>query len=81
MQVESQLVSHGLYLGDGWPKDNARVEQLLPGTQDWQLLLQLDTDYEAKMVWGVEGRCYYWIQTKALQERQFENTWFIMQWT
>jgi uncharacterized protein YwqG len=81
MQVESQLVSHGLYLGDGWPRESARVEQLLPGAQDWQLLLQLDTDHQAEMLWGIEGRCYYWIQTKALQKRQFENTWFIMQWT
>jgi len=81
MQIESQLASHGLYLGNGWPKESARVEQLLRGTQDWQLLLQLDTDPVTEMLWGIEGRCYYWIQTQALQKQQFENVWFIMQWT
>lgn len=44
MQVESQLVSHGFYLGNGWPEERERAEQLLPGAQDWQLLLQLDND-------------------------------------
>jgi uncharacterized protein YwqG len=63
------------------PKESARVEQLLRGAQDWQLLLQLDTDPMAEMLWGIEGRCYYWIQTQALQKQQFENVRFIMQWT
>ena len=64
-------------LGD----DLARVEQWRTGVQDWQLLLQLDTDPEAQMLWGIEGRCYYWIQSEALRARHFENVWFIMQWT
>jgi uncharacterized protein YwqG len=81
MQVESQLVSHGLYLGNGWPEDRVQAEQLLSGAQDWQLLLQLDTDPEAEMLWGIEGRCYYWIETEALLKRHFEDVWFIMQWT
>jgi len=81
MQLECQLVSHGLSLAHGWPTDMTRVEELQAGSQEWQLLLQLDTDPEAQMVWGIEGRCYYWIQAKALQDRQFEHTWFIMQWT
>jgi len=81
MQAESQLVSHGLYLGSGWPEDRAKVEQLLRGAQDWRLLLQLDTDPAAEMLWGIEGRCYFWIQAEALQKHYFENVWFIMQWT
>jgi uncharacterized protein YwqG len=81
MQTESQLVSHGLYLGNGWPEDRARVEQLLSGAYDWRLLLQLDTDPEAEMLWGIEGRCYFWIQAEALRKHHFENAWFIMQWT
>jgi|SRR5579859_4243044 len=80
MQVESQLVSHGLYFGDGWPTDQTRVGQLLSGVQDWQLLLQLETDPEAEMEWGIEGRIYYWIQTQALQSRDFENVWCMTQW-
>lgn len=49
--------------------------------QDWQLLLQLDTDPGAEMLWGIEGRCYYWIQIETLKKSYFENVWFIMQWT
>lgn len=81
MQVESQLVSHGLSLGNGWPDDRTRMEQLRNGVQDWRLLFQLDSDPNAEMLWGIEGRCYYWIQTDALRMHQFENVWFIMQWT
>ena len=81
MHAESQLVSNGLNLGNGWPDDEDKVKQLLPGVQDWRLLLQLDRDINAEMLWGIEGRCYFWIQIEALQKRHFENVWFIMQWT
>lgn len=80
MQIQSQLVSHGIYFGDGLPKGHTNVGQLLSGAKDWRLFLQLDTDPVAEMSWGIEGRCYYWIQTAALQKRHFEDVWCILQW-
>lgn len=81
MQVECQLVSSGLNLGDGKEYFSERARALRHGAEAWQLLLQLDTDPEPQMVWGIEGRSYYWIRRDALQERQFEDAWFVMQWT
>lgn len=81
MQVESQLVSHGLYAGDGTAYVSPRAEQLKKGVQNWRLLLQLDTDDKASMLWGIEGRIYYWIEVDALRTRHFEQSWMIMQWT
>lgn len=80
MQIQSQFASHGIYFGDGLPKAHKNVGQILSGASDWRLLLQLDTDPVAEMCWGIEGRCYYWIQTAALQKRHFGDVWCIHQW-
>ena len=39
---------------------------------DWRLLLQLDTDDEASMMWGDLGRLYFWITGDALRRRAFD---------
>jgi uncharacterized protein YwqG len=80
MQVECQLVSSGLNLGNGKEYFSEQGKLLRSGVQAWQLLLQIDTDPAPQMVWGIEGRIYYWIRREALQARSFEDTWFIMQW-
>lgn len=79
--MECQLVSHGVYLGDGWPEETEQIRALRQDAPEWRLLLQLDTDYTPQMVWGIEGRCYFWIEAEKIRNRDFEHTWFIMQWT
>ncbi len=79
MQIECQLVSHGLYLGDGSGYDDPKAQELSAGTKDWELLLQIDSDDNANMMWGDVGCIYYWIKHEDLLSRNFESAWMILQ--
>lgn len=80
MELECQLVTHGLYLGDetGW--NDPHVEQLAAGSADWRLLLQLDDDDEPGMpMWGDCGLLYFWIREQDAREGRFDRGWTILQ--
>lgn len=79
MQLEAQLVFNGLYCGDSSGYEDERRKELEPGAADWQLLLQIDSDDNAGMMWGDVGRIYYWIREQDLQKKNFENVWFSFQ--
>jgi uncharacterized protein YwqG len=79
MELECQLVTHGLYCGDPSGHADPRAKDLEPGAAEWRLLLQLDTDDDAAMMWGDVGRLYFWIREEDLRERRFERTWTILQ--
>jgi uncharacterized protein YwqG len=79
MQLECQLVFHGLYTGDASGYEDSRRAELEKGAEDWQLLLQIDSDDNAQMTWGDAGRLYFWIRKQDLQKRNFENVWMILQ--
>lgn len=46
---------------------------------DWQLLLQLETDDEAGMMWGDAGTLYFWIREQDARARDFSKVWMILQ--
>jgi uncharacterized protein YwqG len=79
MQLECQLVSHGLYCGDPSGYTDPRARALETGAGDWHLLLQVDTDDTSEMMWGDCGRLYFWITDDALRRRAFEECWMILQ--
>jgi uncharacterized protein YwqG len=80
MQIECQMVSNGIYYGDGKPREHPRYKELEPGAEDWELILQLDSEEEnAKMIWGDVGRVYFWIHKKDLNKLEFEKAWFQLQ--
>jgi len=80
MQIECQLVTNGIYFGDGKAYGHPRFNELKPGSLDWNLLLQLDSEEDnAQMCWGDVGRVYFWIHKTALANREFEKTWFQFQ--
>ena len=79
MELECQLVSNGLYCGDPSGYQDPRVAALKPGAHEWKLLLQLDTDDDAGMMWGDGGMLYFWIRGSDLAERDFSNVWMILQ--
>lgn len=79
MQTECQLASHGIYLGDIGARRDPRAKILRPGAIDWDLLLQIDSDGNANMMWGDVGRIYFWIPRKALLARNFDASWMILQ--
>jgi uncharacterized protein YwqG len=82
MTLECQLVSSGLYCGDGDPEENPLFARLAGGAKDWILLLQLDTDDEGLgWIWGDCGRIYFWIRRQDLSAGRFDATWTILQCT
>ena len=53
----------------------------LPAEQptDRTLLLQLESDQNAAMMWGDSGRLYFWVPKEDLKRGQFERAWTILQ--
>jgi uncharacterized protein YwqG len=79
MQLECQLASNGIYCGNPADYESPQALELESGQEDWQLLLQIDTDENADMMWGDVGRIYYWIRRQDLERRDFDNIWMILQ--
>jgi uncharacterized protein YwqG len=46
---------------------------------EWRLLLQIDSEQDAGMLWGDVGRIYYWIRARDLAARHLDQAWLILQ--
>lgn len=46
---------------------------------DWRLLLQLDTDENAEMIWGDCGTLYFWIREQDAKKYAFDKVRLILQ--
>ena len=79
MRVEAQLVSHGLYCGDETGYNDPRAADLAEDADQWELLLQIDTDDNVGMQWGDCGRIYYLIRRDDLVARHFDDVWLALQ--
>ncbi len=79
MQLECQLVSNGLYCGDASGYNDPKRKELEKGMKDWRLLLQIDSDENAGMMWGDVGRLYFWIKADDLAEKRFDKAWMNLQ--
>ncbi len=79
MQLEAQLVSNGLYCGDPSDFEDPRAVELRDGAVDWRLLLQVDSDDGAGMMWGDAGRLYFWMTEDAIERRDWDSAWMILQ--
>jgi uncharacterized protein YwqG len=79
MQLECQLVSHGLYLGNPSGYREPMAAELRPGAVDWRLLLQIDSDEAAQMMWGDSGRIYYWMHKDAMRECRWDKARLVLQ--
>ena len=79
MELECQLVTHGLYVGGSSGYKDPRRKELEKDAQDWILLFQVDSDDDANMMWGDQGRLYFWIRRQDLQLADFANAWCILQ--
>ena len=77
--LEAQLVSNGIYCGDAKGYQEGRKRGLDSGSADWRLLLQLDSEEKAGMMWGDMGRLYFMIHKDDLRDRRFEKVWLILQ--
>lgn len=79
MELECELVTNGLYCGDASGYKDPRASELEKTSHHWQLLLQIDSDDNANMMWGDVGRLYFWIKDEDLAARRFNNCWMISQ--
>ena len=79
IELQAQLVSNGIYCGDGDAYESAEAIRLASGAADWILLLQLDSEEEAGMMWGDMGRLYFLIHKKDLANGNFDKVWTILQ--
>lgn len=72
-------VSNKWFVFDGTGYNNPARNELEKGVYDWILLLQIDSEEEIGFMWGDVGRLYFWIREKDLKEKNFENSWVILQ--
>ncbi|QNA84973.1 DUF1963 domain-containing protein [Sphingomonas sp. So64.6b] len=79
MELDCQLTSNGIYLGSGDGYRSPEARSLKAGKGDWRLLLQLDTDDKADMMWGDAGMLYFWVRERDALAKEFGSTWMILQ--
>lgn len=79
MELDCQLVTNGLYLGNPEGYKSVVAKELSPGADKWVLLLQFDTDDELDIMWGDAGRIYYWVEKEAARAGDFSNVWLVLQ--
>jgi uncharacterized protein YwqG len=79
MQVECQLASNGVSCGNPSGYRDPRAAVLRRDAGDWRLLLQIDSDEDAGMMWGDVGRIYYWIRAEDLRQHDWQLSWLILQ--
>lgn len=79
MQLECQLASNGIYVGDPEGFESPRAKALAPGAGEWRLLLQVDSESAAGMTWGDMGRLYFWIRESDLKQQKFDRVWMVLQ--
>lgn len=79
MELECQLASHGIHVGNADGIKDPRVADLKRGAGDWKLLLQLDTDDDTGWMWGDVGTLYFWIREQDARNRDFGKVWMISQ--
>ena len=79
MELECELVTNGLYCGDSSGYEDPKRKELEKNIDNWNLLLQIDSNDEIDMMWVDSGRIYLWITDENLKNRKFENSWLILQ--
>ena len=79
MRGDCQLAFHGVFVGDSSRYTHPDYEKLTEQDNTWVLLLQLDTDDGAGMMWGDVGRLFFWLRQEDLSKGVFENCWLVLQ--
>jgi uncharacterized protein YwqG len=79
MELECQLASNGVYVGDPEGYQSKEAKQLESGAKDWRLLFQFDSDDDIGVMWGDCGMLYFWVREQEARDKNFENAWLILQ--
>ncbi len=78
-QLECQLASHGIYVGNPAGYADPRRAILEPGAADWVMLAQFDSDDEIGWMWGDVGKLYFAIRRQDLAAGAFDQAWMVLQ--
>jgi uncharacterized protein YwqG len=81
MELQAQLASNGVYMGGPDSYSDERIAALEPGAADWRLLLQVDSDDAAGIMWGDTGTLYVWVREQDARMGDFSRVWMIVQST
>lgn len=79
MELEAQLASNGIYVGDSSGFESLEARRLEDGAKDWRLLLQFAGDDDLGVMWGDCGLLYFWVKQEEAQRGDFSNVWLILQ--
>jgi uncharacterized protein YwqG len=79
MELECQLTSHGINTGGSEAYHSDQAHALSAGAEDWLLLLQVDSDDDAGMMWGDSGRLSFWIRKQDAASNDFTKVWMVLQ--
>jgi hypothetical protein len=79
MGLECQLAFHGFALEDADGNSTSEALGLISGAADWELLLQLESDDDADMMWGDGGALYFWVRRDDAAKRDFSTVWLVRQ--
>ncbi len=76
-KLDCEIASTGLELDDDFDFSSAEGDRLARASEQWVLLLQLDSDEQAQMMWVDQGRLYFAIRAHDLAARRFHKVWMI----
>ena len=79
MELECQMASNGVHVGEPEGYNSAQAQSLQAGAADWQLLLQLDSNDAADMMWGDVGMLYFWVRKQDSANKDFSKVWMVLQ--
>lgn len=74
MQLQCALYANGFT-----SPDDPKAAQAIAHKGDWQLLLQVDSDETIGMRWASSGMLYFWLEKNAIRQRQFDQSWLVLQ--
>jgi uncharacterized protein YwqG len=77
--VEVQLPANGISASgpDGYHSEEGK--RLMANRDVWQLLLQVDSEDAAGMMWGDAGRLFYMIRRDDMARNDWAECWFALQ--
>lgn len=79
MELECQLASNGVYVGDASGYESSEGRRLESGARDWRLLLQFDSDDDVGVMWGDCGMLYFWVREQDARAGRFDDVWLVLQ--
>ena len=79
MELEAQLASNGVDLSQPEAYHSPETKSLEAGADAWRLLLQVDSDDDAGMMWCDSGRLYFWVREQDACIGDFSRVWTILQ--